>query len=262
MSKEQGLSHKERVGFSGPISLFDVDGTLANGFAILAFAGQLSNDGLLSSQDFAKMQEDFLNYKSSQQTADLYHSFAVDIVDHYAIGLRGKKVSVIQEASEKIFDKVLRGEIEDYLIMPFTRELITLMSRFGPTLALSGSPIDFLKPLEKRLGMNAVFGTSFKQENGYYTGEVDVNLALGISKNQQVESIIQSGNVDVQHSFAFGDQMSDIPLLEKVSNPFVLGSNSELQNYGIERGWVVAFSENDVIPLVKQRIYQVFGEKL
>ncbi len=259
MSKEQGSRTKEEIGVGKPISLFDVDGTLTKGFAILSFARNLDDLGKLTDGAWAKMQYDYQRYLDSARRTEDYHAFAVDVVNNYGLGLEGQRVEEIQAVAETYFDKVHAGEVEDYTLLPFAEELLTIMNEIGPTFAITGSPVEALNPLKKHIGMVAVEGTQLTIVDGVYTGSVAVNLALGESKNAAVAALIKGMDVDFERSFAFGDSMSDIPLLEVVRNPFVLGSNQQLQEEGKRRRWHVIKDPNEVIPAVRTQISKVFA---
>ena len=54
----------------------------------------------------------------------------------------------------------------------------------------------------------------------------------------------------------------DLPILEAVGNPFVLGKNQNLQRIGRNRGWSVITNESLVIKTVEEQIEKLFsGEK-
>ena len=258
MSREQASSTKEEIGVGKPISLFDVDGTLTDGFAIVSFAEYLNSNGEFSDANLTAVLADFAAYKTSDKSSGVYHAFAEQIVDHYAEGLAGSEVMHIQDLAEGFFDKVVAGEIQHYTLFPFTNELLQIMNQFGPTIAISGSPIDALRPLKKHVGMADVYGTTFQNMGGVYTGEIDTNLAVGTAKKDQVGSLIGSGNFDLSRSFAFGDSMPDVPLLAAVKNPFVLGTNKELREEGRLRGWNVVDDPSRVLEMVRAKVEQVF----
>ncbi len=261
MSKEQGSRTKEEIGAGRPISLFDVDGTLTKGFAILSFAEYLDAQGKFTKGAWPKMNADYKKYLENKTKKGAYHSFAVDVVNNYGLGLVGQKAEEIQTVAETYLDQVRAGEIEGYFFLPFAEELLVMMNAIGPTYAITGSPVEVLAPLKKHIGMGTVKGTQLTVVDGVYTGEIAVNLALRENKSATVASIAKGMNVDFARSFAFGDSISDAPLLEVVRNPFVLGSNEELQAYGRERNWHVIQDPNDVIPAVRRQIAKVFKDR-
>ena len=52
------------------------------------------------------------------------------------------------------------------------------------------------------------------------------------------ELLAKSGlEVDLSQSFAYGDSIFDVPVLELVGNPVAVYPDDELWNYASQRGW-------------------------
>lgn len=134
------------------------------------------------------------------------------------------------------------------------------MNLIGKTIAISGSPRESLLPLQGFSTSLNYKQQQLKKSYGRFTGEVVSNMALASAKKIAVTSHLAQ-DVNTRKSFAFGDSIHDVPALEAVGNPFVLGNNPHLQKYGNERGWSVISDPNLVVPAVRKKIALVFGEK-
>jgi phosphoserine phosphatase len=134
------------------------------------------------------------------------------------------------------------------------------MKKVGITIAISGSPLESLLPLKQRLSFDELRATTLEANGGVYTGRAVLNLAIDTAKREVVKGYLS--DIDETRSFAFGDSVHDLPILEAVANPFVLGNNSELQAIGRGRGWVVASDEKEVFKKAQERIELVFGRQL
>ena len=134
------------------------------------------------------------------------------------------------------------------------------MRKAGLTIAISGSPLESLLPLKQRLSFDELRTTTLEASEGVYTGGVTLNLAVDTAKRKVVEEYLT--DIDRARSFAFGDSIHDLPILEAVGNPVVLGNNSALQAIGRERCWIVADNEREVLEQVRGRLKLVFGGKL
>lgn len=262
MSKQERLVHElfrreEQTPIFVPKAFFDIDGTLTEGFTIVSFAEFLSGRGLFNLSSWVEMQADFKTYGSSNKGKNDYELFARRLVDHYAQGLAGRSVLNTREEGQSFFNKVERGEIKGYKLFQFAEELVLAMRRVGITIAISGSPLESLLPLKQRLSFDELRATTLEVYGGVYTGRVASNLAIDTAKAEVVKGYLS--DIDRSRSFAFGDSVHDLPILEAVANPFVLGNNSGLQAIGRERGWIVASDEKEVFKKVQERIELVFG---
>ncbi len=238
------------------IILVDIDGTLVEGLTISAFAKYLDDNHYFNYPSLENMQEDGTRYKSSDHSHSDYERFALDLVSHYAEGIKDKNANKVQAMADEFFSSVKRNEVRDYQIYTFSSQLIHLMNRIGTTIAISGSPVESLIPLKRTLNLGELRGTTLKQENGIYTGEIEVNLALDYEKEKIVTEYI-ADDIDIDNSFAFGDTMHDLPLLEVVGNPFVVGTNPELLAFADNKGWPKINSDN-ALNEVMQRVNILF----
>lgn len=243
-----------------PLAFFDIDGTLAEGFAIFSFAEYLSARGLFRQGSWEEMQVDFEVYRAGDRGEKSYRKFAIGLVNHYAQGLKRQTVEEIENQSEMFFKEVQGGRLEKYKLFEYTEELVELMRGIGKTVAVSGSPVEPLLPLKRFLSFDELRATTLRIANGYFTGQVANNLAIGVAKNKVVGEYLKDG-IDIERSFAFGDSLHDVPILEAVGNPFVLGSNEGLQELGRSRGWFVISDGDEIIEVVKNQINLLFDEE-
>lgn len=258
MRKESKLREIERLGPERPLVLFDIDGTLTKGYTIYSFAEYLVGNGVFDPNAWEAMEADFAVYRASQRTNDDYRVFAVNLVDHYAQGLKGHAVSDTVKRARDFFEEARNGKIADYKILDFAPELVRTMNRYGRTVAVSGSPIESLTPLIDYLGIPELKATELDVVDGIFTGNIIVNMALDISKSEIVEELKVKG-YDRKHSFAFGDSPHDYPLLKAVDNAFIVGYDAGLIKIGRKYNWPVLSNPEDVIPTVRARVTEIFG---
>jgi phosphoserine phosphatase len=199
------------------------------------------------------MESDFVAYSVSDKSDYPYRKFAIDLVDHYAFGLAGVPTQEVSESSEKFWEKALDGEIKDYQVLGFAKELTRLMSILGRTIAITGSPIESIRPLQRHLGISEAAGTILHIDSGRFTGSVVRNTALDVQKQKVVAEYLDH-SINTKLSFAFGDSVHDLPLLEAVGNPFVLGDNAHLRQIGRDRNWTVITQQDEVLSLVNDRL--------
>lgn len=225
------------------VSLFDIDGTSTEGFTITSLAQFLAERDMFKPSSWVVMKDSIVKYGNSNMRRDDYETFAVELVDACVQGLKGQSVANVVEKSSSFLENALRGEIEGYRIHKFAGELVSTANLHGRTIAISGSPYHFLLPLSKYLGFDGLYATLFKEEDGCFTGGVIQNCALDTVK----EKIVLGHEFDRKMSCAFGDSAHDLPLLEAVDNPFVLGDNKAFQEIASRRGWPVHVNGDGII---------------
>lgn len=244
--KELGLREHEKKAYG----FFDIDDTLTQGNTTIFFTKFLVESGFISNQTWLDVQSDLESYKHSDKGEVAYFIFATDVLNHLASSLKGKNVSSVKAIANEFLEATLRGEIEGYKILGFSKELVSIIKSFGTAVAISGSLEDVLEPIAKHLGFDQLEATTFEQLNGNFTGDVARNLAIDTEKTIVVSAYLDK--VDVNKSFAFGDTTHDIPLLDSVGNKFVLGSNPILHDIGLEKGWHIHKNGEGVLEAVNE----------
>ncbi|MFJ8649661.1 HAD family hydrolase [Streptomyces sp. NPDC093546] len=99
----------------------------------------------------------------------------------------------------------------------------------GASLVLvSGSFPPLLEPLAREVGADAILCTRPLVAGGRYTGEVDTPV-IGEGKRAAVlDHLAARPDVDPRDCYAYGDHVSDLPMLELVGHPVVVGDDAEL----------------------------------
>ncbi|SEP92742.1 HAD-superfamily subfamily IB hydrolase, TIGR01490 [Streptomyces sp. yr375] len=111
-----------------------------------------------------------------------------------------------------------------------TREALRAHRAAGASVVLvSGSFPPLLEPLAREVGADAVLCTRPRIVAGRYTGEVDTPV-IGEGKRAAVlRQLAARPDVDPRDCHAYGDHISDLPMLELVGHPVVVGDDSELR---------------------------------
>jgi len=226
-----------------PITLFDIDNTLVNGFTIFPFADFLATKGLMQASTLRIMHDDLTKYERKQNS---YYDFAVDVVNHYAEGLNGVPQKDIVLAGYEYFEIYLTK------LLPYAEKLVSQMNMHGVTIAVSGAPQEAFLPMARHLEMSHVYLLQVEYENGVCSGKVKVNMALDEEKLKVVNSLTLLG-FSKDQSFSFGDSTGDLPILEAVTNPFTVNPNDELRKIALERNWPVV-TDQTIIELVRKRL--------
>lgn len=117
-----------------------------------------------------------------------------------------------------------------------TREDLIAHRASGATVVLvSGSFPPLLEPIAREVGALAVLCTRPLVADGRYTGEVEIPV-IGAAKGAAVLGELESRpDVDPRDCWAYGDHVSDLPMLELVGHPVAVGEDEELRKRLAER---------------------------
>jgi HAD superfamily hydrolase (TIGR01490 family) len=106
---------------------------------------------------------------------------------------------------------------------------------------VSGAFEELLACLGERLGVQYVVGTRLELNHGRYSGRAIKPSCFGDDKvTLLTELLARSGlEVDLSQSFAYGDSIFDVPVLELVGNPVAVYPDDQLRDYASQRKWQI-----------------------
>ncbi|MDE9555325.1 HAD-IB family hydrolase [Xenorhabdus bovienii] len=108
------------------------------------------------------------------------------------------------------------------------------------TIFISGSMLPLLTPIGKHLNVDAILCTKLLlDERGKLTGEIGDPQTIGEGKKQAMQSFAQHMHVDLRKSFAYGDDLSDIPMLAATGHPICAGGYTTLADYARQNKWEI-----------------------
>jgi HAD superfamily hydrolase (TIGR01490 family) len=106
---------------------------------------------------------------------------------------------------------------------------------------VSGSYRSFLKLIGRELGVDHVLGTEVELKDGVHTGRIIKPLCFGKYKAEAISNFIEHEklDIDLDNSYAYVDNISDLPMLEMVGNPAAAYPDKELLKLARQRDWRV-----------------------
>jgi HAD superfamily hydrolase (TIGR01490 family) len=102
---------------------------------------------------------------------------------------------------------------------------------------VSGSSIDILRPLARDFGVHSLLATRQLATEGVYTGEIERPIMIGLGKRQAIETLAAASKLQLSRSYAYGDHITDLPMLEAVGNPIIVGDDEALRDIAVARCW-------------------------
>ena len=106
---------------------------------------------------------------------------------------------------------------------------------------VSGAFEELLACLGERLGVQHVVGRRLELKRGRYSGRATEPPCFGPDKVVLLTELLtrRGLEVDFSQSFAYGDGIFDVPMLELVGNPVAVYPNSQLWDHALQRGWQI-----------------------
>ena len=103
---------------------------------------------------------------------------------------------------------------------------------------VSTSGAEVVEPIGAMLGADRVVATRMEIEDGRYTGDIEY-YAYAEEKARAIRELAETVGYDLEHSFAYSDSVTDVPMLEAVGHPHVVNPDKELRRTAAAKGWPV-----------------------
>ena len=132
----------------------------------------------------------------------------------------------------------MRGLYPNFYNAPVLAELRAHQAAGREVVLVSGSFAGVLNPIARDLGIDCVLACSQEVKDGYYTGELLTVPMIGVGKQKALASYLVDATV-AEASYAYGDDVSDIPMLALVGNPVVVGGGRIPPEQLSDLGWRV-----------------------
>lgn len=223
--------------------LTDVDGMLCDYIGI-AWVRYLGVNNHIDDESYDDFEDVIAAY--SRGLID-YHEFTRDRILIYAEMMKNKEVKEIDELAKSFFNAFKKG---------IPKESLSLIKHFKKKkykiIAITASPSPIVDYVLDYLGIDNFYSTKLEVINGKYTG--DILSELHKSKDGKlsiVRGVIINEGIDTSESFAIGDTVHDLPLLESVAYPIALNPKGKLIKYAIENDFNIA-TFDDVMSVCKK----------
>ena len=102
---------------------------------------------------------------------------------------------------------------------------------------VSGSFPALLAPVAKHLNVNHILATNMEIQGECYTGEILPPQTIGAGKAEAVSTFLKQVNFEAENCYAYGDDISDLPMLMAVGHPAVISGGRGLEAHAKEVGW-------------------------
>jgi len=150
---------------------------------------------------------------------------------------RNMSVRHVDQNKQKYFSEKLV-----HSIFPEAQARINFHKQKGHKIIFVSGALDFIvEPLANFLGADMVLATHLKIEGGCYTGTITNSNLIGQKKAAAIEDIARILEINLCNSFAYGDSVSDIPMLNTVFNPVAINPDYFLLRMAKKSGWSINY---------------------
>lgn len=214
-----------------PLVFFDVDDTLVNGQTQKILGKYLYKNGKVSIAFVIKILFYFLMWRIG-----IVKNVVPIRKEAYKI-IGGWEVSEVEKLLRECFSKEIRARI-----FPQALDLIKKHQMKGHEVILISGSIDcLLRIIKEYIGIKFVIATVLKVENDRYTGEVMGPVIHGESKVSAILNFISEHDYSLEESYAYSDDVSDLPLLQLAQNPVAVNPNKKLRKIAQLEGWPISY---------------------
>ncbi|MGP2468754.1 HAD family hydrolase [Yersinia sp. 2540 StPb PI] len=210
-------------------AFYDVDDTLINIKSMFDFFHFWASENKLDSQK-EKFDSQFSvlarKTNSREELNRTYYRFFKDV-----------PLLKIEECAVSWFKKTFSTTD---IFITYTLKSILAHRVLGHNIVLvSGSMAPLLKPIARLLGVTDILCTELVIDNsGVVTGEILGTQTIGDGKAFVIRQYAEKNNIKLSTCFAYGDDVSDIPMLSCVGHPVCIGEGTKLSNYAADNKWL------------------------
>lgn len=151
-----------------------------------------------------------------------------------------------QAKVQEIVNEVM-GDVLEPIIYREALDLIRDHQKEGRKVYIvSSSPEEIVRPFADLVGVDGAIASRSKvDEEGRYTGELEF-YCYGSGKPQAMRELAEKQGIDLEHSYAYSDSATDLPMLEVVGHPVATNPDRELRRIAAENGWETVRFQNPV----------------
>jgi HAD superfamily hydrolase (TIGR01490 family) len=148
--------------------------------------------------------------------------------------LAGKPLSRILPLAEEAARQALS------LMSPRGKQVLAEHHAAGRLVVLVTGTLDILaEPLRRELPIDVVIASNLVRADGRLTGGLSGLYPRGENKRALVRRLAEERGIDLARSFAYGDDWTDVPMLESVGHPVAVNPSQRLRELAERKGWAI-----------------------
>lgn len=210
-----------------PFVALDVDGTIFKSSLIEKVVDECIAAKVFDPDPFNEVSANRRRWQVDNNE-EVYQTYLRNLVSAFVTQMSGVEVEE--------FNRVTTAMIEQHAVRKFAfpRRLIRALRDSHHPVAISGSPDILVEPFLQDLGIQTIYGSTYKVDDGKFTGEA---ASVG-DKAAILNRLVAEGIVSRIGSIAVGDTVSDIPMLGYADTAIMFNASKTLTEHGKKFGWL------------------------
>jgi len=147
----------------------------------------------------------------------------------------GRTLEELRGLMQQLHDRHMRA----FLSAPMRARVEQHRRRGDLTVIVTASAFFFAEPTGRELGIDEVIGSRVGFVDGRCTGSVDGDILEGTVKLAAARQVADARAVSLADCSFYSDHIADLPLLDAVGTPVVVGPHRPLARVARQRGWEV-----------------------
>jgi len=217
-----------RATLGGGLAIFDLDRTLIPGSSLVPLGRELMRQGLIRRRVMARHAAAgavFERRGLDDATIDRVQARLLSV-------LAGRESGPLQSVAEKVGrDLAARAFLSGRWLLERHRDNRDFC------VILTAAPQELADAVAVALGAHRAIGTRLETHQGRFTGAIAGVRCHGPGKLDRLREEV--GDVDWTRATAYGDSVSDLPVLERATFPVTVNPDRRLHAVAVERGWPV-----------------------
>ncbi|MEV4344565.1 HAD-IB family hydrolase [Actinoplanes sp. NPDC049596] len=210
------------------IAFFDVDGTLTTSSTMFHFLR-------FYLREIGRPDGEYAERRRAVRTTAERGTAREEVNRAFFAGLAGFEVAAVEEAAQRWYHAAQR--VGGFYHQPVLDRLRGHQRRGDRVVLVSGAVPACLRVLAEALGVDEIHSTELEIERGRYTGALIRPPMIGIAKLLAVLDVMARCGTASSACYAYGDHISDLPMLQAVGSPAVVRGDAALEAAGRAGGW-------------------------
>lgn len=211
-------------------AFFDLDRTLLAGSSAYHFGRAVYKAGQLSRRQLMRDAVDQVRFRLRGSTDAAVNA----LLDRIMAGIKGQRVAdlarltpdVLAGILPRIYPQMMRV-VRDHQDAGLRCYIVTAASQ------------EMVEKLADVLAMEGAIGTRSEVVNGVYSGRLAGPFVYGEGKANALRQFADIEGIDLEHSWAYSDSVSDLAMLQSVGNPVAVNPDPELEEVARREGWEI-----------------------
>ena len=212
-------------------AFFDLDKTVIAKASIVAFGRPLRREGLITRRTVVRavaQQLIFLQFGADEEKLTKVRESMLELTRGWN---RTQVAGIVRETLIETIEPLIYAE---------ALELMELHRAAGDRIYIvSAAPEEIVIPLSELLGVDGALASRGEvDDEDCYTGQMAF-YCYGPNKAVAIEALAARTGISLEHSSAYSDSATDIPMLEAVGHAFAVNPDRALAKAAQENDWEI-----------------------